>query len=216
VSQVLRGVASLSRVDDFDDSSRHATGEIRLPQSFLDMPRWWTEGAEWLADLPRAIRVRCEKWDLRVVGELSHGSNAVVAPVARGGEAFALRMTLPGPGVADQVSALRFWDGRGTVQLIEADADDGVMLLERLAMDQSLNCLPVHEAIVVLGQMMRRLAVPAPLDVQSTAALVRTRRGELELAWHRLHKPFDKALMTEAIDVAAGLSSTRSDLAVNG
>lgn len=203
-------------MDDIDDSSQHATGGIRIPQSFLEMPRWWTEGTKWLADLPRAIRSQCEHWNLRVAGELAHGSNAIVVPVVREGAAFVLRLTPPGTGVAEQVHALKFWDGRGTVQLIDADIEHGAMLLERLDMHYCLADRPVDEAIGVLGQMMRRLALPAPPDVRSTAELVRTRAAELEPDWHRLHHRFDSTFVTEALEIAANLSGTRSALAVNG
>lgn len=190
--------------------------EIKLPQSFLDMPRWWTGGAQWLADLPRSVRAQCLVWDLEITGELAHGSNAIAIPVARGGECFVLRMTPPGADVADQIKALQFWDGRGTVELIEADADNGAMLLERLAMDGSLSRQPVADAIAIIGLIMRRLAVPAPSDVPSTAEIVRARAEDLEADWYRLDKPFDKAFLTEALDIAVGLSITASHLAVNG
>ncbi|MFV2021496.1 aminoglycoside phosphotransferase family protein [Micromonospora sp. LOL_023] len=201
---------------DEPHDSRRATNGITIPQSFLNMPRWWQEGAEWLAELPRAIRLQCEKWDLRIVGELSHGSHAVVVPVTRDGEEYALRIAPPDTDVADQVRALRFWDGRGTVLLIEADVDHGAMLLERLAMHLSLSDRPVDKAVAILGRMIRRLAVAAPPDVQSTATLARTIADDLEATWHRLHEPFDKAFLAEALDVAPGLSGTSSVLAVNG
>jgi streptomycin 6-kinase len=192
-------------------------GEISLPGSFVDMPRWWSGDTGWLAALPGMVRAQCATWGLRIAGGLSHGSNAIAVPVTRAGEAFMLRMTPPGPDVADQVRALRFWDGRGTVQLIEADIPSGAMLLERLCADQSLTCLPAEEASAVLGAMMRRLAVPQPPPVvPSTAAIARSRAGELEREWHRLHQPFDLAILAEAQSVAAGLSITCSDLAVNG
>ncbi|HEX6685980.1 MAG TPA: aminoglycoside phosphotransferase family protein [Candidatus Limnocylindrales bacterium] len=206
----------LGGMDGFEDGSHRVTGEITLPPSFLDMPRWWTEGAEWLAELPRAIVRQCERWDLRVVAEPAHGSNAVVVPVERDGEALALRMTPPGTEVADQVGALRFWDGRGTVRLVDADLVHGAMLLERLAMHQTLADRPVDEAVAVLGRMMRRLAVPASSEVRSTAVTARDAADDLEPSWLRLHKPFDKAFLAEALNLATGLSTTGSTLAVNG
>jgi streptomycin 6-kinase len=190
--------------------------QIVLPQSFLDMPRWWREGSEWLAALPRSVREQCQRWKLRVTGDLAHGSNAIAVPVTRDGEALLLRMAPPGPDVADQVRALRFWDGRGTAQLIDADLANGAMLLERLAMHRSLRALPLPEGVTVLGRMMRRLALPAPAEAPSTASIVKTRIRELEPDWHRLHRPFDRAFLTEAINVAGGLSVAASDLAVNG
>jgi streptomycin 6-kinase len=190
--------------------------EVTLPQSFLDMPRWWAGGKQWLADLPRSIRAQCSAWDLNITGEPAHGSNAIVVPVERSGERLVLRMTPPGPDLVDQIEALRFWDGRGTVELVEADPETGSMLLEQLAMDGSLNRQPVAVAIAIIGRMMRRLAVPAPAQAPSTADIVRARAEDLEADWHRLNKPFDQALLTEALDVAAGLSVTTSGLAVNG
>jgi streptomycin 6-kinase len=195
---------------------RPAAGDIVLPQSFLDMPRWWSEGTEWLTAAPRLVRAQCAKWNLDIAGGLAHGSNAIVVPVVRDGEPFALRMTPPEPEVAEQVQALRFWDGRGTVRLHEADIANGAMLLERLSMDQSLISLPAAEAIRILAQVMRRLAVPAPRQVRSTAELVRTRSAEFEPEWQRLGRPFPHAILTGAMDSADRLSQTRSDLAVNG
>jgi streptomycin 6-kinase len=191
-----------------------AVREIELPQSFLDMPRWWTDGAEWLAGLPVAVRAQCERWNLRVDGDISHGSNAIAVPVVRAGEPLILRMTPPGPDVAEQVRALRWWDGRGMVQLYDADSERGAMLLERLT--NSLSNRPVAEAVAVLGRLMRRLAVPGPPDALSTAAIVRDRATEFERDWRGVGQPFDAAFLHEALRVAPSLSKTDSDRAVNG
>ncbi|WP_433788929.1 aminoglycoside phosphotransferase family protein [Actinoplanes sp. CA-252034] len=142
--------------------------DLTLPQSFLDSPRWWRGGGEWLAELPGLVRAQCERWRVTVDGDPAHGSNALVVPVRRDGEELVLRLAPPGPEVAEQAGALRFWDGRGTVRLVDADPDAGVMLLERLSAT-SLCDVPVDVAMRVLGTMMRRLAVPAPDHVLSTA-----------------------------------------------
>ncbi|GAA1113822.1 aminoglycoside phosphotransferase family protein [Kribbella jejuensis] len=185
---------------------------INLPESFLRMPRWWTEGAEWLQDLPAAVERQCERWSLSVVGAVSHGSNAVVVPVARAGEEFVLRMSPPGAEVSDQVWALRWWAGRGMAYLYDADVEVGAMLLERLS--TPLTSRPIDEAVAVLGQLMRRLAVPAPDDARSTADIVTTRTAELEPQWERLGRPFDVAILREALAIAP--TETTSTLAVNG
>jgi streptomycin 6-kinase len=193
-----------------------APKRIVLPQSFLDMPRWWSEGVDWLNDLPGLVQRQCERWDLSVSGEPTHGSNALVVPVTRNGGEFALRMTPPAADVSAQVDALRFWNGRGTVQLIDANLEQGAMLLERLSMRQSLTSLPVDEAIPVLGRMIRRLAIPAPPGVRATATVARTRAAELGPSWDRLREPFDKAFLDEALRLATELQETTSGLAVNG
>ncbi|MEI8410410.1 MULTISPECIES: aminoglycoside phosphotransferase family protein [unclassified Kribbella] len=175
------------------------------------MPRWWREGAEWLDGLPRAVERQCEVWGLRVSGDVAYGSNAIVVPV---GEELVLRMNPPGAEVGEQVRALRWWDGRGMVLLYDADLDAGAMLLERLS--TPLTTRPVDEAVAVLGQLMRRLAVPAPEDALSTADIAAKRSAELEREWERLDRPFDVGILREALDVASALTETTSDVAVNG
>lgn len=189
---------------------------IELPQSFLDMPRWWSEGTDWLSNLPGLVRHQCERWELSVSGEPVHGSNALVVPVTRHGEELALRMAPPAKDVAAQVDALRFWDGRGTVQLLDAQPERGAMLLERLSMHQSLTSLPVDEAMSVLGRMIRRLAIPAPPGVRSTATVAQTRAEQLTRSWRHLRGPFDKAFLDESLRVATVLQETTLNLAVNG
>jgi len=187
---------------------------LDLPQSFLAMPRWWNEGQEWLASLPAAVQSQCERWELRFDGELAHGSNAIVLPVRRQGEPLALRMTPPGPDVTEQIHALRWWDGRGMVRLLEADSDRGAMLLERLG--RPLSKAPLAEAIGILGGLMRRLAVPADPTSWSTAEIASSRAAELEPDWERLGRPFDVAWLREAEQVGGRLATTENDLAVNG
>jgi streptomycin 6-kinase len=189
--------------------------EITIPASFRQMPRWWSEGQQWLSDLPRLIAEQCRRWELRVVGEARHGSNALVLPVARGGAELVLRLNPPGEEVARHADALRFWAGRGTVLLVESDSATGAMLLERLA-SESLRDRPVAEAMVVLGAMMRRLAVPAPDWAPSTADIVRRRAGQLAAEWHELGEPFDRAFLAEALRVADALADAGAGSAANG
>ncbi|NIK55076.1 aminoglycoside phosphotransferase family protein [Kribbella shirazensis] len=187
---------------------------IELPDEFLRMPRWWTEGADWLRDLPEAVDRQCARWQLEIVGAVAHGSNAVVVPVRRGGDEFVLRMSPPGAEVAEQSRALRWWAGRGMALLYDADVEAGAMLLERLS--TPLTTRPVYEAVAVLGRLMRRLAVPGPDDALSTAEIVARRSAELEPQWSRLGHPFPSAVLREALDVAPALARTSSTFAVNG
>lgn len=189
---------------------------IIVPPTFLEMPRWWHGGQEWLAQLPRLVDEHCRRWRLEIDGESWHGSNALVVPVRRDDEPAALRLTPPEDDVAAEVAALRFWDGRGTVRLLDADEPAGVTLLERLDGGRSLNDLPLDQAIPVLGQMMRRLAVPAPKEVPSTAEMVTRRSADLEPSWRRAAQPFSPFVLSAARACADDLGHTDSDLAVNG
>ncbi|MFG1627915.1 aminoglycoside phosphotransferase family protein [Kribbella sp. NPDC049227] len=187
---------------------------IDVPEGFRRMPRWWSDGSAWLDGLAQAVDKQTERWGLEVDGDVAYGSNALVVPVTRGGEEFVLRMNPPGPEVEEQARALRWWDGRGMVMLYDADLDAGAMLLERLS--TPLTTRPVAEAVAVLGQLMRRLAVPAPDDAPSTAEIVARRSSQLEPEWERLGRPFDVGILRQALDVAPKLAETTSELAVNG
>jgi streptomycin 6-kinase len=188
---------------------------IELPPSFLAMPRWWTEGQDWLASLPSEVQRQCERWDLQVDGELAHGSNAIVVPVLRYGEPLALRMSPPAPDVSEQLHALRWWNGRGMVRLVEADADRGAMLLERLG--SPLTEVPLAESIGILGGLMRRLAVPGDPTSLSTATIAADRAAEFEADWERVGRPFDQAWLRLAQQLGSStLATTEHQLAVNG
>ncbi|MEV6287084.1 aminoglycoside phosphotransferase family protein [Kribbella sp. NPDC051770] len=195
---------------------------IELPRSFLEMPRWWTEGADWLAALPGAIEQQCARRGLTIAGPLAHGSNAVVVPVERGSERFALRMAPPGDEVAEQTTALRWWDGRGTVRLYDADVARGAMLLELLG--EPLDERPIGEAVEVLGGLMRRLGVEGPADALSTQEIVQARaavmEGQIAGQIGAVQRPRIEAVplpyLRAALAVADELVSSSATAAVNG
>ena len=191
-------------------------GDIEVPASFRAMPRWWSEGAEWLESLPAVVAERCREWSLVIDGEPLHGSNALVVPVLRGPERLVLRLTPPDAAFAAERDALRFWAGRGTVFLVDAD-DSGALLLERLDTTGTLADEPLDAAMDELGRVMRRLAVDAPADAPCTADVVAERLPQLEPQWEELGRPFDRALLDAAIEAARPLQRTVTPrTAVNG
>jgi streptomycin 6-kinase len=190
------------------------TGQVTIPSSFRRMPRWWT-GSAWLDTVPGVASMMCRRWRLEITGEPAHGSNALVFPVRQGDLTFELRLTPPDDDVADQVAALRFWDGRGTVELVDADVDAGAMLLERLDNTRSLLHVSARDAMVVLGTMMRRLAVPAPTDVVSTVQVVERRVATLRREWLDLGRPFDESFLHQAMLAGSQLGRFDPAVAVN-
>src|ERR1700722_20473941 len=70
------------------------------------------ERRAWLDSLPERIDQQCRAWNLSLDGDPWHGSNALVLPVRRGGEQFALRLTAPDESFPAEVAALRFWAGK--------------------------------------------------------------------------------------------------------
>ncbi|MEU4443315.1 aminoglycoside phosphotransferase family protein [Actinosynnema sp. NPDC050801] len=184
-----------------------------IPESFRNSPI--PRDRDWLAALPAAIEHRLATWELHPDGPATHGSHALVIPVTRNGTPLVLRMNAPSEDVAAHIEALRFWQGRGTVELVDADPA-GAMLLERLDMGRTALHLPSEEAMAVLGTMARRLAVPAPPTARSTADLALARASSLEADWTRQGRPFDPAFLRAGEKAVEKLVTTTSDLAVNG
>lgn len=185
-----------------------------IPETFRNSPIPRDPG--WLATLPTAVEHHLAAWHLRPDGPVTHGSHALVIPVIRDDTPLVLRLNAPSEDVTAHIEALRFWQGRGTVHLIDADPAAGAMLLERLDMHHSARDLPSEEAMAVLGVMARRLAVPAPPTARSTADLALARADSLEADWLRQARPFDRAFLRAGEEAVETLVTTTSTLAVNG
>ena len=141
---------------------------IAVPSGFRAMPRWWQDGTAWLDALPRLVAEQCERWGLSPDGEVRHGSNALVVSVRRGQQRLALRLSPPGDDVTVEAAALRFWDGRGTVRLLDADPDRRAVLLEWIGPGGTLGEVPLVDTPAILGAVIRRLAVDAPASAPGT------------------------------------------------
>lgn len=188
-----------------------------VPQSFRDEPRWWTEGSDWLDSLPDRISRQCAVWRLEPGGKPWHGSNALVLPVARDGEPYALRLAPPDERTRAELAALDFWDGRGTVRQYESDPDAGASLLERLDGDATLRQIDLEPAAEILGMIMRRLAVPIQdQDVRGTGEIITERLDELERDWVATGQPFDRSILVQARAAGRALAGINDPVAVNG
>lgn len=177
---------------------------ITAPSSFRRMPRWWHDepGRAWLDRLPALVARRCEDWGLEVDGDPVHGSNALVVPVRQGTLGAALRLSPPGDDLALECAALRHWDGRGVVELLDSDEAAGVMLLERLDPSRSLSAQTPQRSAAVLGTLTRTLAVPAPETVPSTGEIAADEARAATARWEALGEPVPRTLLEAGIAAA--------------
>jgi len=133
------------------------------------------ERAEWLERLPEAIRALERRWSL-TLGAPFEGDDATcawVAPVTLpDGTSAILKLALPHMEGQHEIDGLRFWDGKPTARLLDADADLDAMLLERCEPGTRLRLLPDLEQDVVIARLLRRLwrrpAPPHPFRPLST------------------------------------------------
>ena len=123
-------------------------------------------GADWLSRLAGSI-AECERrWSLRVMPPFASLSCNYVAPVfcADGTEAV-LKLGVPNYEFMTEMEALRLYDGRGIVRLVEADFDLSAMLLERLKPGMLLSSLTDDDqATSIAVQVMRQLWRPPPTE----------------------------------------------------
>ncbi|MGN6301375.1 MAG: aminoglycoside phosphotransferase family protein, partial [Angustibacter sp.] len=106
-------------------------------------------GAEWAAGLPRLLAATCDDWSLEPSGPVGTGWTSLVVPVTREGSRLALKLVWPHVEGRDEALALRHWDGRGAVRLVQADPSRWAMLLEALDPARDLRTLDVDSACEV-------------------------------------------------------------------
>jgi streptomycin 6-kinase len=182
-----------------------------LVRAFAGRP----EASGWLAGLPQQVADALDRWDLSLdlaPGEPAwHGNAALVVPVrAADGAPAALKVSWPHREATHEALGLRVWAGDGAVRLL---ASDGAWthLLERLDRTRDLTCVPVDEAVEVVGGLLARLHVPAPDGLDTTG-------GELvegPARWTERSARFaalvPEALVREARAVAADLATDPRD-----
>jgi len=123
-------------------------------------------GIEWLSRLPSIIAECAQRWSLTVMPPFEPLSYNYVAPAVRAdGTDVVLKVGVPNRELLTEIEALRLFDGHGIVQLLDADPDQGLLLLERLKPGTPLSSLADDErATSIAVQVMLQLWRPAPLE----------------------------------------------------
>jgi streptomycin 6-kinase len=89
--------------------------------------------------------------------------NYVANVVLADGSDAVLKLGVPNPEFTSEIEALRLYGGRGAVRLIDADAELGAVLLERVVPGTPLAELDDDDrATSIAADMMRRLWQPLP------------------------------------------------------
>lgn len=123
-------------------------------------------GERWLANLPGLLAACARRWSLAIAPPFPNLTYNYVAPAARAdGVEVVLKVGPPNPELLTEIAALRGYDGRGSVRLLDADPEWGALLLERLRPGVPLTTVAGDEAATLIAaQVMRQLWRPAPPD----------------------------------------------------
>lgn len=187
------------------------TPTVPIPLDFQSRRTASPGGRRWLATLPGLLDAALERWelvlDLAPGAEPWTGHAAVVVPVRTStGARAALKISYPYEEARLEATALRLWNGRGTVRLLAADQRDCAVLLERLDAGRPLHSLPMDESVAVWGLLMRQLSVAAGDEPDwaafpHIAAAAERYTDELPARWETLGRPFPLWLLEAALEV---------------
>ncbi|MGW0837358.1 aminoglycoside phosphotransferase family protein [Streptomyces prunicolor] len=141
-----------------------------------------------------------DQWELRLDGPSMNGRCALVLPVLRAdGAPAALKLQDVDEETAGEPVALRVWDGEGAVRLLEADADTGTLLLERLDSGRVLADLPdSREATLVIARLLARLtAVEAPAGLRRLGDIAARLLDRTSAVLPRVSDPAERRLLAD-------------------
>ncbi len=121
------------------------------------------QGDAWLARLP-ALVAECEdRWALQVQPPFDLSYNYVAPAVRSDGAEVVLKLGVPNPELTTEIAAMRLYDGMGAARLLDADAERGILLLERLRPGTPLVAVEDDEAATAIAaEVMRTLWRPVP------------------------------------------------------
>jgi streptomycin 6-kinase len=129
-------------------------------QTILDVH---DDGAEWLAALPQTLAAVAQRYDLSLGAPFNLSYNYVCAATRRDGTEVVLKLSPPYEEFYHEVAALQHYGGEGCVVVLEADPDNGIVILERLRPGTMLRDLPDDdEATRIAAEVMLKLWKPLP------------------------------------------------------
>ena len=163
-------------------------------------------GALWLDNLPFLLQETSASWSLNLLPPFSDLSYNYVAPAIHSdGSEVVLKAGVPNREIETEIEALQVYDGQGIVRLLEADAEKGLLLLERLNPGKALFYLDDDQmATRIACQIMSQLHQSAlPLSgFPSVADWFQRGFNRLRLQFNGGTGPFPKTI----IETAEGLS----------
>lgn len=132
----------------------------RFPETICGV--YGEEGQKWLEQLGLLLQVCEHRWALEIQYETPYtlSYNYVTPVVLPGGAPAVLKLGVPGKENRTEIEALSMFAGEGMVRLLDADPDQGLMLLEKVMPGVTLDAVGQEEeqtraAVEVLGRLRR-------------------------------------------------------------
>lgn len=166
------------------------------------------QGRTWLSRLEQLTAEFAARWGLTLGEPFPEASyNYLVRAARADGSGAVLKLGFPGGPIASECDALRVFDGRGCVRLLEADRDAGAMLLELVEPGRTLDVVQDDDqATLLAAEVMRRVRRPVPAGSSfTTVADWSQGLGQLRTRFKGGTGPFPQRLVERAEDLYAEL-----------
>jgi len=159
----------------------------------------------WLTELPGLVGRLCVRWGLTLGAAFGDATEAyVVRATRRDGTPAVLKVHVPGRGrvAAYEIATLRAAGGAGCARLLEADADLGALLVERLGPAMTAFAMPQERRLEILADLAAAVWRPSDLDLPTGADRAAQLIRVIEQRWERLGRPCRAGTVRQAVAAA--------------
>src|SRR5262249_36798310 len=153
-------------------------------------------GSEWLNQLNVRISAAIDRWHITLDKPYPGSSVSVVFPaILPGGKPAVLKIQFPHRESKHESEALRRWNGKGAVRIIDNDPENCVLLIERCEPGEYLSAVGPEKALQVLTALLPRLWIEAGKPFTSLSDEAGNWAAQLPKSWARAGKPFEVVLV---------------------
>lgn len=138
---------------------------MKLQKHFVESVRLYfkEQGEAWLQNLPNLIHYCEQKWSMKIKEPYSLSINYVAPAKLEDETEVVVKICIPGEGFLDELEALQLFRKKGIVQLIDADKENGIIILEKLSPGYTLaEVTEDEEACRLAANVIKNLSIPAP------------------------------------------------------
>jgi streptomycin 6-kinase len=140
---------------------------MNLPLAFVDnvSKAFGERGRLFLGNLPTLLAGAAQRWNLTLAEPFLLSYNYVCAATKADGSPVVLKIGIPNNEFVSEINTLRLYGGKGACRLLEADAEQGLILLERLFPGTMLVSQEDDDlATRIAAGVMRSIHRPAPQE----------------------------------------------------
>lgn len=183
-----------------------------LPYPGLAWAAATQEGRAWLARLSELVDGCADRWQLTLGTPFDGAQASLAMPATRAdGTPVVVKVQFPHRECEHEAAALRRWDGRGAVRLLDHDPERWALLLERCEPGTRLREADPEQALNVLAGLLPRLWVDADAPFTRLEDEAAWWASTIETDWEAAGRPIARPLVDAALEAIGDLSATQPE-----